>query len=69
MTNTNDPYHNFAWQSGYGAFSVSSSVIEKKVEYIKKQKENHEVKTFFDKYRMILNLYKIKYDEQYLFSD
>lgn len=65
----NDSYHNFAWQSGYGAFSVSSSVIEKTVEYIKKQKEHHEVKTFFDEYRTILDLYKIKYDEQYLFSD
>ncbi len=42
---------------------------KKTVEYIKKQKEHHEVKTFFDEYRMILNLYKIKYDEQYLFSD
>ena len=28
-------YQSFAWQSGYGAFSVSQSVVEKTLEYIR----------------------------------
>jgi putative transposase len=36
----------FAWQTGYGAFSVSESNVEKVVKYIDNQKEHHKKKTF-----------------------
>ena len=32
---------NFAWQDGYGAFSVSKSKVPDVVEYIKNQREHH----------------------------
>ena len=62
-------YKNFSWQGGYGAFSVSESVIEKTVEYVKNQKEHHRKRTFQEEYKMFLQLYHIEYDEKYLFSD
>ena len=64
-----DKYQSFAWQNGYGAFSVSSSVIPKVVEYINDQKEHHRVKTFAEEYLGLLNAYGIEYDERYIFND
>jgi len=36
----------FSWQTGYAAYSVSASEVEKVFRYIKKQKEHHRKKTF-----------------------
>jgi putative transposase len=36
----------FAWQTGYAAYSISESGVEKVFEYIKKQKAHHQKKTF-----------------------
>jgi len=65
----NSCYHDFAWQSGYGAFSVSPSVIGKTTEYIKNQSEHHRIKTFAEEYKSFLDAYGIQYDEKYLFTD
>ena len=64
-----DKYQSFAWQNGYGAFSVSSSSIPNVMEYIKNQKEHHRVKTFAEEYREFLDAYGIEYDERYIFND
>jgi len=40
----------FAWQTGYGAFSVSESNIEKVQQYIQNQKEHHKMKIFTEEY-------------------
>ena len=40
----------FAWQTGYGAFSVSESNVEKVERYIRNQKEHHRKKTFAEEY-------------------
>ena len=64
-----DCYKDFAWQGGYGVFSVSQSMAEKTLEYIKNQKIHHEKQTFEDEYIGFLNLYNIEYNEQYLFRD
>lgn len=65
---TIDPhyYGAFAWQDGYGAFSVSSSVLPKVVEYIRNQQEHHKVRSFIDEYKEFLKAYDIDYDERYL---
>ncbi|MCC8143383.1 MAG: transposase [Tannerellaceae bacterium] len=34
-------YRGFQWQGGYGAFSVSSSTLDKTVRYISNQQEHH----------------------------
>ena len=62
-------YGKFEWQGGYAAFSVSQSVVDKTLQYIKDQKRHHAKHSFQDEYKEFLNLYGIKYDEQYLFSD
>lgn len=40
----------FVWQTGYGAFSVSESNVEKVEQYIRNQKEHHSKKTFAEEY-------------------
>lgn len=40
----------FAWQTGYGAFSVSESNVSVVERYIKNQKEHHRKKTFAEEY-------------------
>lgn len=65
-----DPvYRNFAWQGGYAAFSVSQSVVDKTLAYVKSQQEHHKKQSFKDEYIAFLKLYNIEYDEHYVFSD
>jgi REP element-mobilizing transposase RayT len=40
----------FAWQTGYAAYSVSESVVEKVYQYIKNQKQHHQKKAFQNEY-------------------
>lgn len=56
----------FAWQSGYGAFSVSYSHLDQVRAYLTKQAEHHRTKTFQEEYREFLAKYQIEYDERYL---
>jgi REP element-mobilizing transposase RayT len=46
----------FAWQTGYAAYSVSESVVEKVYEYIKNQKSHHHKKTFQQEYEEFIKL-------------
>lgn len=59
-------YRCFAWQDGYGAFSVSHSVIPKTVEYIANQAEHHKKESFREEYIRFLRANEIEYDEKYL---
>jgi REP element-mobilizing transposase RayT len=59
----------FEWQSGFGAFSVSKSGVDKVIEYIINQKEHHKKKTFREEYLEFLQKYEIRYDEKYIFED
>ena len=56
----------FAWQDGYGAFTVSSSLIEKVRSYIAHQEEHHRKKTFQEEYLEFLKQCGVEYDERYL---
>ncbi len=47
----------FAWQTGYAAYSVSESVVDKVYQYIKQQKQHHQKKTFEHEYDDFLKLY------------
>lgn len=50
----------FAWQTGYGVFSVSESQLGKVYNYIKNQKEHHKKKTFqqeFDEFMKYHNVF------------
>ena len=58
----------FAWQAGYGAFSVSESSVAKVANYIRKQEEHHRVKTFQEEYREFLKKHQVPFDERYVWD-
>jgi putative transposase len=58
----------FAWQRGYGAFSVGPSDLNALLHYIDTQEEHHKTRTFQDEYRAFLTKYGIEYDERYVWD-
>ncbi|MFZ0761454.1 MAG: IS200/IS605 family transposase [Candidatus Sulfotelmatobacter sp.] len=56
----------FAWQTGYGAFSVSESNVSAVSRYIAMQEEHHKMRTFQEEYVAFLKKNKIAYDERYI---
>ncbi len=52
----------FAWQSGYGAFSVSQSNAMQVAEYIQNQREHHWRRTFEEEFVALLERHGIEYD-------
>ena len=58
----------FAWQDGYGGFSVSKSDVPDVVSYIKNQREHHRRKTFREEYVELLRANGIEYDERYVWG-
>lgn len=56
----------FAWQEGYGAFTVDGRSAEGLIRYIRDQNEHHRHHTFADEYRSLLERYGINYDERFL---
>ncbi len=56
----------FAWQKGYGAFSVSPSRIPATIAYIRNQWEHHHKRSFMEEYVSFLKKSGIEYDERYL---
>ena len=58
----------FAWQDGYGAFTVSKSSISDVVAYIRGQREHHRTKSFQDEYLALLKKHEIQYDVRYLWD-
>ncbi|MBR5875661.1 MAG: IS200/IS605 family transposase [Akkermansia sp.] len=47
-------YHFFAWQEGYGAFSVSKSNINDVMDYISNQKQHHRTYTTQEEFKQFL---------------
>jgi REP element-mobilizing transposase RayT len=58
----------FAWQRGYGAFSVGPGDRQALLDYIDSQEEHHRTRTFQEEYRAFLNKYDIAYNEQYVWD-
>jgi len=58
----------FAWQDGYGAFTVSRSNVEEVAAYIQGQREHHRRRTFQEEYLALLQKHGIKYDERYVWD-
>lgn len=58
----------FAWQAGYGAFSVSQSNVEAVREYIANQQEHHKKVSFQDEFLSFLRKQGIEYDERYVWA-
>jgi putative transposase len=63
-----DKYTGFAWQNGYGAFSVGQSQLPDLKHYIANQREHHRRLSFQEEYRQILAKYEVEYDERYVWD-
>ena len=59
---------NFAWQGGYGAFSVSESNIPQVKKYIQDQAIHHQRMSFQDEFRQLCERHGVKLDEQYAWN-
>jgi REP element-mobilizing transposase RayT len=56
----------FAWQEGYGAFTVSPTHRDDVRRYIERQEEHHRTRTFQEEYLEFLHRGGVEYDEQHL---
>jgi hypothetical protein len=56
----------FAWQTGYGVFSVSESSVPAVKKYIAGQEEHHRTHSFKDEFRAFLKRNQVLVDERYL---
>lgn len=58
----------FAWQSGYGAFSVSQSNLEAVRWYIAEQEEHDKGVSFQEEFLAFLKRHGITYDERFIWD-
>ena len=58
----------FAWQAGYGAFSVSQSNLQRVVSYVEGQPEHHWTVSFEDEFRKLCRLHQVPIDERYVWD-
>lgn len=58
----------FAWQKGYGAFSVSRSAEGRLINYIRNQAAHHRRQEFKDEFLRLLERHGVEYDERYLWG-
>jgi REP element-mobilizing transposase RayT len=63
----NETYKNrFAWQEGYGAFTIGISQKAHTVSYIQTQGEHHRKRDFREEFIAFLNKNGVEYDPQYV---
>jgi REP element-mobilizing transposase RayT len=64
----NEQGNKFAWQQGYGAFSVSSSLVPAVVRYIQDQESHHRKMTFDAELVALLKKHGIEFDPNFVFG-
>jgi REP-associated tyrosine transposase len=58
----------FAWQTGYGAFSVSQSNAASVAKYIREQEKHHRGVSFQEEFITFLKKNGVRYDERYIWE-
>jgi putative transposase len=58
----------FAWQTGYGVFSVSESNVSPVKKYIARQEEHHKKQSFREEFLAFLKKNNVTYDEKHLWD-
>ena len=58
----------FAWQTGYGVFSVSESSVNAVTKYIAEQEAHHKKHSFQEEYVAFLKKNRIEYDPRYIWD-
>jgi putative transposase len=61
-------FSGFAWQRGYGAFSVGPTDLPALRQYIDNQEIHHASHPFQHEYRAFLRKYEIDFDERYVWD-
>jgi putative transposase len=64
----NEEGHKFAWQEGYGAFSVSHSVLSTAVHYVQNQAEHHRRMSFDEEFLALLKKHCVEFDPKFVFG-
>ena len=62
------PAGDFAWQTGYAAFTVSYSQLDAVAGYIGRQEEHHHRRSFQDELRELLRRHDIEPDERHMWD-
>jgi len=60
--------YSFAWQEGYGAFSVSQSQKQTVIDYIDGQTEHHRKWSFEQEFMTLLKKSGMEYDSRFVFG-
>ena len=58
----------FAWQDGFGAFTVSPSKKAAVGNYVRNQMQHHKELTFEEEYLEFLKKHEVDFDERYVFD-
>jgi REP element-mobilizing transposase RayT len=58
----------FAWQEGYGGFTVSKSAVPDVERYIQRQKEHHKEMDYTTEYLELLRRHGLEFDEAEVFA-
>jgi REP element-mobilizing transposase RayT len=58
----------FAWQEGYGAFTVGISQKDHTIAYIQSQAEHHRKRSFEEEFLAFLQKHGVEYDPQYVWG-
>jgi hypothetical protein len=64
----NPELRDFAWQNGYGIFSIGFSQVAALRKYIAGQEEHHRKISFQDEFRRFLKRYDVDFDERYVWD-
>jgi|SRR5688572_13953342 putative transposase len=59
-------HRHFAWQEGYGAFSIGVSGVDDTVAYIRGQEEHHQKRSFREEVEVFLKKHGLEYDQSML---
>ena len=58
----------FYWQNGYGAFTVSTSLVPAITTYIANQEQHHKKRSFREEFVEMLRVNEVEFDERFLWS-
>lgn len=61
-------HREFAWQEGYGAFSIGISQLDDTKRHIASQEEHHRKRTFQEEFTAFLKKHEIDYDPRYIWD-
>jgi len=64
----NEEGYSFAWQRGYGAFSVSASNLHAVIRYIKNQETHHKKMSFEMEFLALLKKHRVEFDPKFVFG-